>query len=422
MSQVLGTEDLQAPTDHALESVPGIITTLRHREFRIFITGAFLSNLGTWTQAVALSWLILQLTNSAFLVALVPAAQFGPILILGIPGGVLVDRFDRKRLLLWSQVVMAITAAVLAIITYLDAVTAAIAIPLVAVGGSAMAIHAPAFHALMSDMLPRRNVRAAIAINSSQFSMSRVIGPAVGGYIVAFKGAGLAFALNAVSFIFVIGALLMIHITPHEKSSRIRRSSFTRAFKVTSSSPQLQTLLSVAIALSLVSAPIVALLPVMARDVLNGGADLYGHLFGAFGLGTAIGSLSSHRAVSRIGYRRLVIFGGAAQGILLIGFAISTTIALNLVLIGVYGLFHGATLAANLGAVQLAVPNRSRGRVMSLFMVAFAGLFPVGSLISGGIAEKIGAVNALVGTGALTILVSLVGLMFASQLNSIKSD
>lgn len=420
MSQALSSDDVAVPTA-APESAPGILPTLRHREFRIFIAGAFLSNLGTWTQAVALSWLILQLTNSAFVVTLVPAAMFGPMLVLGIPGGVLVDRFDRKRLLLWSQVVMALTAATLAAITYAGEVTAAIAIPLVAVGGSAMAIHAPAFHALISDMLPRQNVPSAIAINSSQFSMARVIGPALGGYIVAFSGAGLAFAINAVSFVFVIGALLMIHVTPHERSSRIRKSSFTRAFKVTSSSPQLQTLLAVAIALSLFSAPIVALLPVMARDVLNRGADVYGHLFGAFGLGTAIGALASHRIAARIGFRRLVLFGGLAQGSLLIGFALTSMITLNLILIGLYGLVHGATLAANLSAVQLAVPNRSRGRVMSLFMVAFAGLFPVGSLLSGALAESLGAVSALIWTGTATVLVALVGLRFASQLNLIRA-
>jgi len=402
------------------EPLPGSFDALKEKGFRLFIIGVFISNLGTWLQSVALSWLILETTNSPFLVTLVPAAQFGPMLLLGMPGGVVADRFNRRKVLIATQTLMALDAALLAIVTRLGNPQPEVVLPLVVLGGCALAFNAPAFQAIIGDLVPRRRVAGAVSINSSQFSLSRVIGPAIGGYIVGAGGPANAFAINAFSFIAVIGTLLVIHVRPHERASAISRNSFTAAFKTASEIPVIKTLILVAMVLSMLSAPIMALLPVIARDVLSGGAALYGHLFAAFGLGTAFGAIAVTRFLNRIGYRRLVLIAACMQAGLLAALAFSTRFEVSVALMVVYGTCHGSVLASTASALQLVAPERQRARVMSLFLAAFAGLYPLGAVLSGLVADRWGAEKTLLMTSIALALTVVAGFRWTRRLNEVS--
>lgn len=389
------------------ESRPRTYEALAIREFRLLWSGAFVSNVGTWLQNVALAWLVLEITDSAFWVAMVSVAQFAPILLFGLLAGVTADRFERRRLLLFSEAVMCLAAAGLAGVTLARLAAVGTIFPLVALGGAAFAFTAPAFQALVADIVPRRLVPPAVSLNATQFSISRAIGPAIGGFVVAAAGAGAAFGINALSFLAVIGALAFMRVRPHERASPISRASFLGGFRAAREAPVVGALLTIAMVESLLSAPVVALFPVVARDVLGGGPATYGQLFAGFGIGTAIGALSVSRIAARLGYGRLVARGGIAKGALLAAFALSRSFPLSLALIALFGALYAATMVATNSGLQLATPPRRRGRVMSLFLMAFAGLYAIGALIVGAAADAFGAPSAILVSGAAVAVAAI---------------
>lgn len=414
---------------HTLPQPAGIRSTLRIRNFRLFVFGAFVSNMGTWLQSVALSWLVLELTNSAFWVSMITFAQFAPMLVLGLVGGVVADRFDRRKILLTTQTLLLISAAALALVAHTAPSLAAI-MPIVIFGGVALAINAPSFQSFLGDLVPRTHVTSAISVNASQFSLSRVLGPALagpilatsgvaGGFLLTLSGAPAAFALNAASFLAVIFALLRIRLDPTDRPVRkFGRESFIEGFRQVGESPAIKTLLGVAVVLSLLGAPIVALLPVFAKQVLGRGAGAYGQLFAAFGLGTAVGSLNAPR-VLRWGYTRVIIFSGVAQVATLVGFAHIARFLPCLILAGLYGVAHALILASTSSGLQLAASPETRGRVMSLFMMAFGGLYPVGALLAGILSDLTSPQTALTVTAALILISVLFANGWRSKLESV---
>lgn len=411
--------------------VPRVVDALRIYNFRLFFFGAFVSNMGTWLQSTALAWLILELTHSAFWVSMVAVAQFGPMLLLGLVGGVVADRFERRRILLLTQILMLISAAVLTYISLTGRVSLATVMPIVVLGGCALAFNAPAFQSFIADLVPRSHVPAAVSLNASQFSLSRVLGPALagsimaaggaaGGLILASRGAAMAFGINTITFLAVIGALLMIKVPPHERSSAISGDSFRWAFRTISESPPIRTLLTVAMVLSLLSAPVIALLPVVAKTILAGGAETYGQLFAGFGIGAALGSLNSAKVIRVFGYAKLVLVGGMIQTLLLVAIAGSTSFILTLSLVCVFGGLHSMIISSTSTALQLVAPPRRRGRVMSLFLMAFAGLFPLGSLLGGLAADALGVPASLMASAALLGLSVLLALRFRHDLSVVE--
>ncbi len=423
-------EALPKRDDGKPDAPPRIVDALRIRNFRLFFFGAFVSNLGTWLQSVPLSWLVLEMTDSAFWVALVPVSQFGPMLLLGLPGGAAADRFERKKVLLVTQTVMLTSAAVLSYITFTGRASLVTVFPPVILTGVALAFNMPAFQAFIGDLVPRHHVPSAISLNSLQFSLGRVIGPAIAGYILATSGItggiiveasgpATAFAINSMSYLAVIGALLLIRVAPHERTQKFTKNSFLGGFKTARETPVIGTLIAVAMAMSLFSAPMISLLPVFARNVLNKGAGAYGTLFAVFAMGTALGSVMSPRLVRQLGYNVIVIGGTLTQGAVLAGFALNRWFPLALGLIVIYGSMHGTILAATSSGLQMASPPRRRGRVMSLFLMAFAGLYPLGALIGGTTAQGVGVpVTMLIAAGFLGCS-SLVWFKFRERLSHV---
>lgn len=410
------------------ESAPTLLGALRIRNFRLFVFGAFVSNMGTWLQSVALSWLILELTDRAFWVSMVVVAQFAPMLVFGLAGGVVADRFNRRRILITTQALLMASATALTVVTASGWASLGTLMPIVLFGGCALAFNAPAFQSFISDLVPRTHVPVAVSLNASQFSLSRVLGPALAGYImaasgaaggllIAGSGAATAFGLNAVSFLAVIVGLLMIRI-PKVKAERrkISRDTFKGAFATVQTSSRIKAMLLVAVAISLLSAPAIALLPVFAKKVLAGDAGLYGRLFAGFGVGAALGSLASARLVRLVGYKRLVILGMVSQAVLLTVFAMSTSEIVCLLAIAAYGILHAAVLSSTSSGLQLAAPPSRRGRVMSLFMMAFAGLYPLGAFLSGIAADRVGAPRTLVASAVGLAVAAVVGWVYGDRL------
>ena len=364
---------------------------LSHRNFSLFWSGALVSNIGTWLQNVALSWLILEITDSAFWVSMVTFVQFFPTLLFGLFGGLLADRGDRRRVLLVTQTTAMGLAFSLAAVTLTGHAHVWTLLPIIGVAGIGMAFNAPSFQALIPDLVPPRLVIDAVALNSTQFSAARVVGPALGGLLLAKVGAGWAFFANAVSFLAVIVALVFIRAERQAPPT----SSGTRALfggvRHARGTPAVAALLVTTAIVSLFGAPVIALLPVMAKKVLGLGAGGFGALFALFSVGAVSGALATGTIVRRFGMRATTGGGLAILAVLIAGFGFSTRLALSAVLlVGIGALYTMSVSATNTG-LQTSVPTGKRGRIMSLYMMAWGGLYPVGALMAGIIATHLGA-------------------------------
>lgn len=374
----------------------GPFAPLRHRDFALFWSGAFASNAGTWLQNVALAWLVLEITDSPFWVSMVTFTQFFPMMLLGLAGGLMADRFERRKILLWSQGAMMVVAATLAVITLGGHAGVATVLPVVAIGGVALAFNAPAFQAIIADLVPESSLLDAIALNTAQFSAARVIGPIIGGFTLATVGAGWAFAANAASFSFVIAALLLIRPVRHSPpSSRGARALFggVRAMR---DFPIIKSVIWLVSVLSLFAAPVLALLPVIAKNVLGLGATGYGGLFAAFSAGAVAGALLTGRIVRRIGVWRSVVSGVGLLGAATMVLAVSTNVVVSTIALAAIGWAYTSTVSTTNTTLQVAIPATKRGRVMSLYMMAWAGLYPVGSLLGGIAATHVGIRSTLI--------------------------
>jgi len=387
----------------------GPLTPLRHRDFALFWSGAFASNAGTWLQNVALAWLVLEITDSPFWVSMVTFTQFFPMMLLGLVGGLAADRFERRRILLWTQAAMMAVAAALAAITFSGQASVATLLPILAVGGFALAFNAPAFQAIIADLVPQSALLDAVALNTAQFSAARVIGPILGGFMLATVGAGWAFAANAASFLFVIAALMMIRPIRHAPpASRGARALFG-GFRAMRDYPVIKSVIILVSVLSLFAAPVLALLPVIAKNVLGLGATGYGGLFAAFSAGAVAGALLTGRIVRRVGVWRSVVAGVGLLGAATVCLAVSTNVAISSLALIAIGWGYTSTVSTTNTTLQVAIPPNKRGRVMSLYMMAWAGLYPVGSLL-GGIAATHAGIRITLGAAAAPLLIAAVAL------------
>ncbi|MGH2727956.1 MAG: MFS transporter [Actinomycetota bacterium] len=389
---------LAAPLPIEQPRAPRRFRTLRpfaHRDFTLFWSGALISNTGTWLQNVALAWLVLELTDSAFWVSMVTFTQFIPTLLFGLFGGLMADRLDRRRVLLVTQSLAMCFAAVLAIVTWTDHATVATVLPIIGLAGVTMAFNAPAFQAIIPDLIPSRLILDAVSLNSTQFSVARVIGPALGGLIVGTVGAGWAFGVNALSFLAVIAALTMIRTTKQDPPTSTGARALFGGVRAAMESPAIKALLIATAICSMFGAPVIALLSVMARDVLSQEATGYGALFAMFSIGAVAGALSTSTVVRRFGLRLATGTGMGMLAALIAAFSASRNLWLSSVLLGGIGALYTMSVSATNSGLQTAVPANKRGRVMSLYMMAWGGLFPVGALIAGILADHIGAPRAL---------------------------
>ncbi len=368
---------------------------LRHRSFSLFWSGALISNIGTWLQNVALSWLVLEITDSPFWVSMVTFVQFFPTLLFGLFGGLVADRRDRRRVLLVTQTVAMGLAFALAGTTLTGHAHVWTLLPIIGAAGIGMAFNAPSFQAIIPDLIPPRLIIDAVSLNSTQFSAARVVGPAIGGLLLVKVGAGWAFFANAVSFLAVIVALLLIRTERQAPPTSSGARALFGGVRYARGTPAVGVLLLTTAIVSLFGAPVIALLPVMTKKVLHLGAGGYGELFALFSVGAVCGALSTGTIVRRFGMRAATGGGLALLAGLIAAFGLSKHFAVSaFLLMGIGALYTMSVSATNTG-LQKSVPTSKRGRVMSLYMMAWGGLYPVGALIAGILATHLGAPTTL---------------------------
>jgi predicted MFS family arabinose efflux permease len=399
----------------------GMFRALSHRNYRLFWIGAFLSNVGTWMQAVAQGWLVLQLTNSAFWLGLDAFMATAPGFVLTLVGGVFADLIDRRRLLLYTQVVAGIAALGLAGLVATDAINRWMVLGFSFVTGCCMALASPSYLAMTYDLVGREDLTNAIAMNSTQFQLSRVVGPALAG--VAFRTLGLAgcFFANGLSFIAVIVALWMVrtqrHATPAAHSVRDRRAfqqDLIEGFRYVRNRPRVSALLTLSAVNSFFGAPYFSMVPIYARDIFHLGETGLAIMMGTAGGGAFLGAL----LVAYLGdFRRkgwFVLGGAVVFGLSIMGFALSSRLSLSLIFLFGLGFAVVVSVATTNTLLQKLVTDRMRGRVMSMFLLSFMGTMPIGNIIAGAASNRFGPQYTLA-VGGLVVTVVATGVAIFNQ-------
>jgi MFS family permease len=390
---------------------PSGLRSLRHRNYRLYFFGQLISLIGSWMQTTAQQWLVYRLTGSELSLGAVTFATFIPVLAFSLAMGVLVDRVERRRLLILTQTLFTLTASALAVLTLTGVIEYWHIIVLALLTGVGNALDMPARQTFNIDLVERDDVLNAIALNSSVFNGARIIGPAIGGAVVAAVGEGPAFGLNALSFLAVIGALLMMRLPRF--TPPVRRGSNWQELRLglgylVHNRPVLG-LVSMVAAFNLIGFPYVVLLPVFAADVLKTGATGLGALLAAQGVGALLGALGLAFAGDRQAKGRMILANRALLpvGILLVG--LSKTMPLSMIGLALGGYAQINQLALTNTLIQLAVPDELRGRAISTYTWALGGFWPLGSLLTGWMAEQMGSAVAVLTLAAVSALFALVG-------------
>ncbi len=392
-------------------NLANMFRALSSRNYRLFFTGQGISLIGTWMQTIAMSWLVYRLTGSAFLLGVVGFSSQIPVFIIAPFAGVFVDRHNRRKILLGTQSVAMIQAFILAAIVLTNTVAVWAIIVLSVLLGLVNSVDMPARQTFVLEMVERKgDLSNAIALNSSLFNGARLIGPSIGGVLIAAVGEGMCFLLNGVSFLSVIFCLLAMRTT----ATKVEVRGQTHVLKelgegfsyVFGFAPIRYIMLLLAI-VSLVGMPYSVLMPIFAGKILQGGANTLGFLMAASGIGALAGTmfLASRKTVMGLG--RIVILGAATFGIGLILFSFSRLLVLSIILIMIAGFGIIVQMASSNTILQSIVDDDKRGRVMSFYAMAFAGVAPFGSLLGGGLASRIGAPNTLLIGGICCIAAAI---------------
>jgi MFS family permease len=368
----------------------------RHRNYRLFFAGQVVSVAGTWMQNIALAWLVIELSGSPLAVGALAFCRFVPFFVFGLFAGVVIDRLDTRRLLLGTQGAAMVVSIALAVVTLAGWATLPVVYALAAIGGLVLVFDAPGRQTLTFQMVGESELQNAVALNSGLFNASRVIGPALAGFLIAAVGTGLCFVVNAISFLAVLVALCLIReeeLFPVEKRPGTKLVAGVReGLAWAAHTPLARTVLAVVTIVSLVGFNFHVLVPLLASQTLHVGAGTFGVLSAAFGLGALAGALAT--ASMREASPRVFIGGAVGFSLAMLALALAHTVDVALVLLLLLGMsFSLFTSSAN-ALVQLASPPYLRGRVMSLYLFAFAGLAPVGGLVAGFLAEQGGTTLA----------------------------
>lgn len=384
----------------------GPLRALRHRDFRSFATGQTISLVGTWMQSIAQGWLVLTLTGSAFDVGLVTTLGTLPILLFTLYGGVVADRVDKRRFIMLLQGVMMLEAAALAAITLTGVVTVPMVWGLALLHGLATAFEVPARQSFLVELVPQDDLVSAAALNSTIYNLSRVIGPAVAGVVLAVAGPGACFAVNAVSYFAVLIGLGRIRHRGAPRPATGRPSLFTGVHFIRSR-PILADLARQMILVSVFAVSFIPILPVFAREVLGTGATGYGALTSAVGVGAAIGAVVTGGLGRRVARSRTATTGAIALALAVTALALTRSIGPAMLLLAVAGAAMAGTGIATATSLQLAATPDLRGRVMSVYSFVVLGLAPIGAFQMGWLAERLGAPLAMGLNGTVTLVGSL---------------
>jgi MFS family permease len=380
----------------------------RHRPYRLYFSGFLISLIGIWMQRVAQSWLVLELTDSAFWVGAVDAMAASPMLVFTLYAGTLADRLPKRQLVILTQSIAAVAALVLAAITLGSTVRLWHVVAVVV--GTANAFGLPARQAFITQMVGRKDLTSAIALNSSAFNASRLIGPGIAGIVVATVGVGAAFLANGVSYLAIIVALIAIRpsdLTEDSLTTKTAGQAMREGFDYVWHTPHARLLITNIAVFSVFTLPLMVLMPVVARDVLGGGAVEYGWLMSVVGVGAIIAAL----IIAAVGHH---IHRGKVLSAATVGVAIATvllslqgTLAGALLVLAMFGFVMIIMTALTNTLLQTLAPEDLHGRVISFYAFAFLGLSPIGALQIGIVAERFGPMVAI-GSGGVVMLLSAV--------------
>jgi MFS family permease len=385
------------------------LRALRHRNFRLFTVGQSLSLIGTWMQQVAVAWLVYGMTQSSFMLGLVGFVSLGPGFVIAPFAGELADRYSRHRIVIVTQAVMMVQALALGTLVLSGHITIGWILALMGVLGIATGFDIPARQSFLIDMVgDRQDLPNAIALNSSIFNGARLVGPAIAGFAIAAVGEGWVIVLNGFSYLAVLGSLLAMRVPAAQRAPRgavLRRMG--EGFRYAWHFRPVRAILALVATVSLLGVPFTVVLPVIATEVLDGGPRTLGLLMGATGLGALSGALflASRETVRGLG--RIIVFSATLFGASLVIFAFARSLFAALPLLALAGFGMMAQMASSNTVLQTLVPDDMRGRVMSFYTMAFMGTAPLGSLLIGAVAGRIGATAtiALGGTACMAAAV-----------------
>lgn len=365
---------------------------LRHRNYRYYFVGQLVSLVGTWAQMVSLAWLVLEMTGSAFSVGLVSALTMLPVLLFSVFGGIIVDRFDKKKILIFTQISLMFLAFVLGILTIFKYINITQIYILAFLAGTINAIDSPARQSFIIELVGREAMSSAIALNSGSFNIARVLGPAIAGFIIALLGTGLAFILNAVTFFAVIIALLIIKVYYQKKENHQRPIQAIReGIRYSFSHPAIKVLLIFTAIISIFGWSFSSILPYIIADTFHMGAESLGYFYAAVGIGAVLGAIVVSAFSRKINPLVFIIGGSLLLAVSLIAFSFTSSIYTAFPFLFLTGLGISTQFSTLNSTIQHIVTDNFRGRVMSLYTLAFIGMLPIGSIQMGFLAEKVGS-------------------------------
>jgi MFS family permease len=383
-----------------------LMRALRSHNYRLFFEGQLVSLVGTWMTRVATAWLVYRLTHSAFLLGLTGFAGQIPVFFLTPFAGVWVDRWDRHRTLVVTQILSMLQSFALAALTLSGIITIWELIALVACQGAINAIDMPARQAFVVEMIERReDLGNAIALNSSMVNGARLVGPAIAGAVIAAVGEGYCFLIDGFSYLAVIASLLAMRVAPSmPRGRRPLTSELSEGWRYVKESEPIRALLLFLALVSLVGMPYTVLMPIFAGTILRGNAHTLGFLMAASGVGALAGAVTLAMRPSILGLGRVIVVSAVAFGAGLIGLGVSRALWGSLVAVAAAGFGMMRHMAASNTILQTIVDEDKRGRVMAYYSMAFQGIAPFGSLIAGAVAARIGAPWTIIGGGALCLI------------------
>jgi MFS family permease len=413
--------DNSAPAQSPFTRFSHAWRALRHRNFRLFFTGQSISLIGTWMTRVATSWLVYRLTGSALLLGVVGFAGQIPTFLLAPFAGVLVDRLNRQKMLVWTQVLAGMQSLALAGLTLAKVITIHEVIGLSILQGLINAFDMPGRQAFLIQMVEdKQDLGNAIALNSSMVNMARLVGPALAGLVIGSVGEGYCFLIDGISYLAVIASLVMmrLNLAPVRHSLAPMLEQLKDGWAYVRSFRPIRTILLLFALISLMGMPFMVLMPIFATRVLHGGPHTLGFLLGASGVGALISAVSLALRKTVRGLTTMIQISAALFGTGLICFGLSRLLPLSMFLMLIVGFGMMQGMAASNTVIQTLVPEDKRGRVMSYYTMAFVGMAPFGSLLAGGLAHQLGAPKAVMITGAFCLAGAA---WFSTQLKSIRT-
>ncbi len=380
---------------------------LSHKNFKLFVSGQSLSLIGTWIQQVAVVWLVYRLTNSAFMLGIVGFSGQLPLFVIAPFAGVLADKANRHKLLLYTQSLALIQALVLSLLVFIDVIQIWQLIVLSVILGIINAFDMPIRQAFVVEMIDNKkeDLGNAIAFNSSMVNAARLIGPSIAGILIATVGEGWCFLINAISFFAVVVSLLKMKVEPvshKQKESRILKE-LSEGFKYTFGFEPIRYLIILLGIVSLMSTSITLLAPVIAKEYLGGGAGTFGFLMSAYGSGALFGAFYLLNKKTVLGLGKLIGIAVSIFGISLIVFSFSRVFVFSIIMMALAGLGMMLHIASTNTLLQTLSEENKRGRVMSFYAMAFRGMSPFGSLLAGGLGSSLSAPTAILLSGSVCL-------------------